>query len=93
MDDEDHMSANPLTKMEIDILVQLALHGPIEASQWEALMEDADELGTRLWTLNLEYTGDTGVPVSSYKFDAGRIETQCQRWPRKPPRQHRSSRG
>lgn len=36
MDDEDHMSANPLTKMEIDILVQLALHGPIEASQWEA---------------------------------------------------------
>ena len=30
------MSANPLTKMEIDILVQVALHGPIEASQWEA---------------------------------------------------------
>lgn len=63
------MSAIPLTKMEIDILVQLALHGPTEASHWRALVKDADELGIRLWTLNVESTGDTDVPVSSYKFE------------------------
>jgi hypothetical protein len=48
------MSRILLSKLDIDVIVQLAVVGPTEADSWNALTKDPDELGTRLWARNYE---------------------------------------
>ncbi|MEA2972915.1 MAG: hypothetical protein QOG82_1373 [Actinomycetota bacterium] len=46
------MSRMLLTKLDVDVLVQLAVLGPLEAELWKPLVDDADAFGRELWTLN-----------------------------------------
>lgn len=64
------MSSLILDKMDVDVLVQLALHGPVEAPTWSALTDDPDQLGTALWRQNYEAAGDPDEdpPPPEYHF-------------------------
>ena len=63
------MSRNLLTRLDVDVLVQLVVLGPLEASEWEALVEDADDFGTQLWTVNYEIAAwDDDLPQPAYTF-------------------------
>ena len=57
------MSRNLLTKLDVDVLVQLVVLGPLEASEWEALVGAPDDFGTQLWTVNYKVvTRDDDLP-------------------------------
>lgn len=64
------MSRSVMSKMDIDVLVQLALIGPVEATDWKPLTNDPDQLGTLLWTRNFEVAGhpDEDGPLMNYSF-------------------------
>ncbi len=47
------MSANTVSKLDIDVLVDLAMNGPLGATHWVPLADDADALGSRLRRQNL----------------------------------------
>ncbi len=63
------MSAILLSKLDIDVLVQLAWLGPARSKSWNALTDDADALGTMLWSRNHERAADTfDEPRPVYHF-------------------------
>jgi len=67
------MSRMVLGKVDIDVIVQLAVLGPLEAEAWEPLVDDAhaDAFGTELWTLNWAAAahGDEEGVMPPYTFD------------------------
>lgn len=64
------MSRNLLSKLDIDVLVQLALVGPGDASDWRPLTDDPDRLGSMLWSRNYEMAAhpDVDGPLMDYTF-------------------------
>lgn len=64
------MSRFLMTKLDIDVLVQLALVGPSEATEWKPLTDDPDRLGTGLASRNYEAAADPEIdgPLPSYTF-------------------------
>lgn len=46
------MSRMLLGKLDVDVIVQLAVLGPLEAESWDPLVDDADAFGGELWALN-----------------------------------------
>jgi len=67
------MSRMVVGKVDIDVIVQLAVLGPLEAESWEPLVDaaHADAFGTELWTLNwaaAAYGDEVGV-MPPYTFD------------------------
>lgn len=65
------VSAYLVGKLDIDVLVQLALHGPMEARDWVAQVQDPDAFGRALWELNFEATAydddDEPLPPCVYE--------------------------
>lgn len=60
-----------MSKLDIDVLVQLAWLGPLEAEAWRPRTDDPDELGAELWTRNYEANADEGdPPLPEYTFNA-----------------------
>ncbi len=62
-----------LGKVDIDVIVQLAVLGALEAETWEPLVDDAHAhaFGTELWTLNwaaAAYGEEDGV-MPPHTFD------------------------
>lgn len=49
------MSRFQMSKLDIDVLVQLALVGPGDATNWNPLTDDPDRLGTLLWSHNTRW--------------------------------------
>lgn len=64
------MSALLLSKLDIDVLVQLAWLGPSDAADWKPLTADPDGLGELLWNRNYEWAGDPAEPPKpQYRFE------------------------
>lgn len=64
------MSRMVVSKLDVDVLVQLAMLGPAEATDWRQLTEDPDGLGQALWSANYDaaaYPENGTVP--SYTFE------------------------
>lgn len=63
------MRRKRLTKTDVDVLVQLLVLGPFEASDWEPLVDDADEFGTRLWSASYANAArPDDLPRPTYTF-------------------------
>lgn len=54
------MSRMLLGKLDIDVLVHLAVIGPVEASDWKPLVKDPNELGRLMWSVNYEAAASEG---------------------------------
>lgn len=65
------MSRILLSKMDIDVLVQLAYLGPGDAVTWQPLTEDPDRAGSLLWERNYESAADPELDgsVPDYRFE------------------------
>ncbi len=64
------MSAYIVGKVDIDLLVQLALLGPAGARGWTPIVSDPDAFGRDLWALNEEVAGfedDEPLPMYAYE--------------------------
>lgn len=59
-----------LSKLDVDVLVQVVVHGPKEAEWWASLADDPDGLGAELWALNRSAAAyeDEDGPVPAYAF-------------------------
>ena len=65
------MSRMVVSKLDVDVLVQLALLGPVEATDWPPLIEDPDGFGQTLWSASYDaaaHPEDDGT-VPSYTFE------------------------
>lgn len=63
------MSRLLLRKLDIDVLVQLALVGPDEAAEWVSIEEDPDTFGRLLWSSNYQAAAaPEDGPCPEYKF-------------------------
>jgi hypothetical protein len=65
------MSEYVVSKIDIDVLVQLAVYGPLGAQNWLALTTDPDATGTALWRQNYEAAADPDLdpPLPEYHFE------------------------
>lgn len=64
------MSRRVLSKLDVDVLVQLALVGPSEAQRWDPLIDDPDSFGSLLWTRNYDRASAADDdPLPSYSFN------------------------
>ncbi len=59
-----------VSKLDIDVLVHLALGGPSEAGsgEWHALVDEPDSFGARLWAENHGVAGYDEPPPPVYRF-------------------------
>lgn len=59
-----------LSRMDVDVLVQLAYLGPGDAESWQPLIDDPDRAGTLLWARNYESAADPKLDgtVPEYRF-------------------------
>lgn len=63
------MSVRLLSKLDIDVLVQLAWLGPADCESWRPLTDDPQALGTMLWSRNYERAGHQAEePRPVYEF-------------------------
>jgi hypothetical protein len=64
------VSSFVLSKLDIDVLMQLAVYGPVGAELWEPMTNDPDRLGCAIWQQNLEAAEepDEVPPVAGYRF-------------------------
>jgi hypothetical protein len=66
------MSSYVVSKLTIDVLVQLAAYGPAEAQpgKWRTLIENPNEFGELLWSANYAEAGrpDEEPPLPTYEF-------------------------
>jgi hypothetical protein len=65
------VSANVVSRLDIDVLVHVATYGPVGAQDWRPVEEDPDECGRSLWLQNWEragYEGDQRPPIEDYTF-------------------------
>src|SRR4051794_13378892 len=60
-----------MSKIDIDVLVQLLVQGPQGAQHWAALKQDPDALGTQLWQQNYGAapSRDEAPPLPTYHFE------------------------
>lgn len=60
-----------LSKLDIDVIVQVAVLGPLEAETWTSLVDDADAFGAELQGLNWEHFDgdDVGEAPAAYGFE------------------------
>jgi hypothetical protein len=60
-----------LSRMDIDVLVQLAYLGPGDAESWQPLTDDPDRTGALLWSRNYEVAADLEIDgtVPEYRFE------------------------
>jgi len=66
------MSAWILSKLDIDVLVQITLYGPVEATSWTPPTHHApDVLGAELWQQNHDAAAypDEDPPLPEYRFE------------------------
>lgn len=61
----------PLSKLDIDVLVQVAVMGPLESDRWRPLTDDPDGFGSDLQTLNVAalHEPDDAGPPYQYRFE------------------------
>lgn len=52
------MSRMTVTKLQVDVLVQAAVYGPLEATNWKAMVDDPDELGRQLFSSGRRASGE-----------------------------------
>lgn len=63
------MSAHLLSKLDIDVLVQLAWLGPAGCEDWNPVTDDPRAFGTMLWSRNYERAGSGAAqPRPAYDF-------------------------
>ena len=71
----DAMSSWLVSKLDIDVLVQLAWVGPLAATGWRPMTRDPDGLGQALWQRNYESNAEEGdPPLPEYGFEPLPIE-------------------
>ncbi len=52
------MSRMTVTKLQVDVLVQAAFYGPLDATNWKPMVDDPDELGRQLFSSGRRASGD-----------------------------------
>jgi hypothetical protein len=65
------VSSFVLSKLDIDVLMQLAVHGPVGVRSWEPLTDDPDRLGRDIWQQNYEAAASSDEerpPIAEYRF-------------------------
>lgn len=64
------MSSFVLSKLDIDVLMQLAVYGPIGAEFWEPMTDNPDEFGRAIWQQNANAAEppDNAPAIEGYRF-------------------------